>query len=223
MKYCFERGINFFDTAEVYGFGSNETQLGVALKALGVPRKDYVVTTKIFQNGFGPNDSMLSRKHIIEGTRLSLKRLQMDYVDCIFAHRPDVTTPLEEQVRAFSWLIDHGLALYWGTSEWPASMIEQACQIAERYHLHAPQFDQNQYNMLIRYRMEKEYRQLFETRKYGTTIWGPVCGGLLTGKFNDGNRPEGTRGAMADSNPYLKPLWDAQLGPESVEETKRKL
>ena len=127
VKACFERGINFFDTAELYSFGASETQLGIALKALGVPRKDYVVSTKLMMCGVGVNDAGMSRKHIIEGARNSLKRLQLDYVDLIFSHRPDINTPLEETVRAFSWLIDHGLAHYWGTSEWSAVMIEQAC------------------------------------------------------------------------------------------------
>lgn len=134
--------------------------MGIALKNLGVPRKDYVVSTKLMQCGIGVNDSGMSRKHIIEGARNSLKRMQLDYVDLIFSHRPDFNTPLEETVRAFSWLIDHGLAHYWGTSEWSAAMIEQACQIAERLHLHPPMFDQCQYNMLER-RMEQEHRTLF--------------------------------------------------------------
>lgn len=143
MKACFDRGINFFDTAEIYSFGASEVDMGAALNALGVPRKDYVLSTKLLQCGMGVNDGMLSRKHIIEGTRNSLKRLQHDYVDVLFAHRPDVSTPLEETVRAFSWVIDQGMAHYWGTSEWSAVMIEQACQIAEKYNLHAPMFDQN--------------------------------------------------------------------------------
>ena len=115
--------------------------MGVALKELeasGVQRKDYVLSTKIWKCGEGVNDTFLSRKHIIEGTRNSLKRLQQPYVDVVFAHRPDYDTPLEEQVRAFSWLIDQGLAHYWGTSEWRADMIEAACAIAEKYHLHPP-------------------------------------------------------------------------------------
>lgn len=142
VKACFEKGINFFDTAEVYSYGVSEEQLGVALKALGAPRKDYVVSTKLMRCGNGVNDAGMSRKHIIEGTRNSLKRLQLDYVDCIFSHRPDVNTPLEETVRAFSWLIDKGLAHYWGTSEWNVTMIEEACQIAEKFRLHAPRYEQ---------------------------------------------------------------------------------
>jgi aryl-alcohol dehydrogenase-like predicted oxidoreductase len=130
-----------FDTAEFYDYGQSEVQLGVSLKSLGVQRKDYVVITKLLKGGFGPNDMGLSRKHIIEGMKNSLKRLNMDYVDIVLASRPDPTTPLEETVRAFSWLVDNGLTLHWGTSEWNAEMIEQATQIADRFHLHAPVMD----------------------------------------------------------------------------------
>lgn len=122
----------------MYAFGAAETQMGIALKKLNVPRKDLVVSTKLIRISLNCNDVGLSRKRIIEGTRASLRRMQLDYVDIIFAHRPDYETPLEEQVRAFSWLIDNGLALYWGTSEWNAVHFEKACQIAERLSLHAP-------------------------------------------------------------------------------------
>jgi aryl-alcohol dehydrogenase-like predicted oxidoreductase len=139
VKKCWDAGINFFDTAETYAFGAAETQIGRALKDLNVPRKDLVVSTKLIRVGnTGPNDIGLSRKRIIEGCKASLKRLQLDYVDIIFAHRPDYSVPLEEMVRGFSWLIDNGLAHYWGTSEWTADRFEQACQIAERLKLHKP-------------------------------------------------------------------------------------
>jgi len=142
IQKCFDAGVNFFDTAEMYACGNAEIQMGIALKALGAARKDLVLATKMWHCGDKPNDRFLSRKHIIEGLRNSLKRLQVDYVDVVFAHRPDYETPLEEQVRAFSWCIDNGLALYWGTSEWPADMFEQACAIAERFSLHVPQVEQ---------------------------------------------------------------------------------
>lgn len=144
-------------------------------------------------------------------------------MDVLFAHRPDHCTPLEETVRAFSWVIDQGLAHYWGTSEWSAVMIEQACQIAEKYNLHAPKFDQNEYNMFVREAMEVNLTDLFKARKYGTTIWGPNAGGLLTGKFNDGTRPEGSRGALAVGHPFLHGRWEKYLGSETVEETTKKL
>lgn len=130
-----------FDTAEFYDYGQSEVQLGFALRNLGVPRKDYVLITKLLKGGHGVNDMGLSRKHIIEGMRLSLKRLGLDYVDIVLASRPDVNTPLEETVRAFSWLVDQGMCHHWGTSMWSAAMVEQACQIAEKFHLHAPALD----------------------------------------------------------------------------------
>ena len=164
----------------------------------------------------------LSRKHVIEGMRSSLKRLNMDYVDIVLASRPDATTPLEETVRAFSWLVDHGLCHYWGTSEWSASMIESACQIAERLHLHAPVMDQSEYNMLHRYRLEKDYRTLFETRHYGITSWGAVSGGLLTGKYVD-EIPEGSRLELALAIPPLNYYFQRYLAPDKVEETNLKL
>lgn len=146
VKKCLEHGINFFDTAEGYSAGKAEIYLGQAFKNLKVKREDIVVSTKIFlgTDGFfsgkipSPNSYALSRKHIIEGTKASLKRLQLDYVDVIFAHRYDFDTPLEEVVRAFSWLIDQGLAFYWGTSEWTADQITDAIQYAKGHNLHAP-------------------------------------------------------------------------------------
>lgn len=226
IKMCFDMGVNFFDTAEIYALGAAETQMGIALKALNVPRKDYVLSTKILKSSWtGVNDTLLSRKHIIEGTRNCLKRLQTDYVDLIYAHRPDYDTPLEETVRAFSWLIDNGLALYWGTSEWTAVRIEQACAIAERLGLHAPVVEQNQYNMFVRERHEKEYMRLFGHRNYGTTIWSPLCSGFLAGKYNDGNLDEGTRGAMMKdhANPIMKMFVEKWFGPNEKEATVKRL
>lgn len=127
VKKCFELGVNFFDTAEAYAYGGAEIQLGIALKELKTERKKFVVSTKLIKVGKGPNDIGLSRKRIIEGTRASLKRLDLTYVDIIFAHRPDYSVPMEEIVRGFNWLIDNGLALYWGTSEWTAVKFEEAC------------------------------------------------------------------------------------------------
>jgi aryl-alcohol dehydrogenase-like predicted oxidoreductase len=124
VKICYDKGINYFDTAEMYANGKAETQFGIALKELNAPRKNLVVSTKLIRVGSGPNDIGLSRKRIIEGTRASLKRLQLEYVDIIFAHRPDYSVPMEEIVRGFSWLIDNGLAHYWGTSEWNADKFE---------------------------------------------------------------------------------------------------
>lgn len=189
IKKCYDAGINFFDTAEIYGFGEAETQMGQAFQELKLKRESIVVSTKIFKIGDGVNDNFMSRKHIVEGLKNSLKRLQLDYVDVVFSHRPDFQTPLEETCRAFSWLIDQGLSLYWGTSEWPASRITEAFGLCEKYNLHKPICEQPQYNMLVRERFEKEYKNIFQTYLYGSTIWSPLAGGILTGKYNDGNFP----------------------------------
>lgn len=219
LKAAHKGGVNFFDTAEIYGMGVAEEVFGVALKEVlqDVERKDIVVSTKIFKCGQGVNDTFLSRKHIIEGTRNSLKRLQLDYVDVVFCHRPDFDTPLEETCRAMSWLIDQGLSFYWGTSEWPSDRIHQAVELCERKNLHKPVVEQCQYSMIIRENFEKNLRHDFENYGYGTTIWSPLAGGLLTGKYNDGNAPEGTR---YGSNDYAKDnIWGNYMGEKTKEKT----
>jgi len=142
MKVSFDAGVNFFDTAEIYGFGQAETIMGRAFKELGFKREEIVVSTKLIRIGDKPNDTFLSRKHIIEGLTNSLKRLQLDYVDVVFCHRPDYDTPLEETCRAMSWVIDNNMAFYWGTSEWTADRITKAIEICERLNLHKPIVEQ---------------------------------------------------------------------------------
>lgn len=195
MKTAFDAGVNFFDNAEAYAGGDSETIMGKVIKKAGWKRSDLVVSTKIFWGGDGPNDKGLSRKHILEGTDAALKRLQLDYVDLIFAHRPDIHTPMEETVRAFNQVINQGKALYWGTSEWSAAQIMEAYGIARREHLISPQMEQPQYNMLHRERVESEYAHLYEEIGLGTTIFSPLASGLLTGKYNQGI-PEGSRGSL---------------------------
>jgi voltage-dependent potassium channel beta subunit len=151
-----------------------------------------VVSTKIFWGGDGPNNSGLTRKHIIEGLDASLKRLQMDYVDLVFCHRPDIYTPIEETVWAMNHVINQGKAFYWGTSEWSASQIMEAYGVARREHLLPPTMEQPQYHMFHRERVEAEYARLYREIGLGTTIWSPLASGLLTGKYNRGI-PEGTR------------------------------
>jgi len=221
IKLCFDSGINFFDTAEIYGAGEAETQMGRAFKELGLRRESMVVSTKIFKCGNGINDTFLSRKHIIEAMRNSLARLQLDYVDVVFCHRPDYETPLEETCRAMHWLIENNKAFYWGTSEWPADRITRAIEVCERLGLHKPIVEQPEYNMFSRERFEGEYYRLFDEYRYGTTIWSPLGGGLLSGKYNDGVIPAGSRfdnhKAMFDST------WQKYLGPEKKESTMAKL
>jgi voltage-dependent potassium channel beta subunit len=217
IKLCYEKGVNFFDTAEIYGAGNAETLMGQALQELSYPRESLVISTKIFKCGDGVNNTLLSRKHIIEGLRNSLKRLQMSYVDVVFCHRPDYETPLEETCRAMSWLIDQGLAFYWGTSEWPADRITKAIGLCEKLNLHKPIVEQPQYSMLVRDRFEREYSFLFSEYKMGTTIWSPLAGGILSGKYNEGNVPAGSRydnhAAMLDST------FQKYFGPVSKEKT----
>jgi voltage-dependent potassium channel beta subunit len=195
MTAAYDAGVNFFDTAEVYADGRSETAMGNAVKQAGWKRSDLVVSTKIFWGGKGVNDKGLSRKHIVEGLDASLARLQMDYVDLLFCHRPDIHTPIEETVRAMNHVIGQGKAFYWGTSEWSAQEIMEAHMIARREHLIAPLMEQPQYNMFERTRFEKEYARLYDLLGLGTTIWSPLASGLLTGKYNDG-LPDGTRVTM---------------------------
>jgi voltage-dependent potassium channel beta subunit len=166
--------------------------MGQIIQEKGWDRTDLVVSTKIFWGGDGPNDCGLSRKHIVEGTKASLERLQMEYVDLVFCHRPDPETPIEETVRAMSYLVENGYAFYWGTSEWSAQELRHAYEAARREHLVPPTMEQPQYNMFHRERVEREYAPLYDDIGLGTTIWSPLASGLLTGKYNDGI-PEDSR------------------------------
>jgi voltage-dependent potassium channel beta subunit len=193
MAAAYDAGVNFFDNAEAYANGQAELIMGKALKELGLPREEYLVSTKIFWGGDGPNDRGLSYKHIIEGVNNSLKRLQLDYVDLLFAHRPDPETPIEETVFAFNQVIREGKAFYWGTSEWSAAEIMRATDFARRNSLRPPSMEQPQYNLFHRRRFEKEYAPLYSELGYGTTTWSPLYGGMLTGKYNEGEIPKGSR------------------------------
>src|SRR5512136_275355 len=195
MVEAWEHGVNFFDTAEVYAEGRSEIAMGTAIKRAGWKRSDLVLSTKIFWGGKGVNDKGLSRKHILEGLAASLARMQLDYVDLVFCHRPDIHTPIEETVRAMTHVINQGQAFYWGTSEWSAAELWEAYHVARREHLIPPSMEQPQYNMLVRERFEKEYARLYTEIGLGTTIWSPLASGLLTGKYNDG-LPEGTRATL---------------------------
>lgn len=188
LDTAYDAGINFFDNAETYANGESEKVMGEILKKKNWARSSYCVSSKVF---FGyedkkPNQTGLSRKHVIEGCNAALKRLQVDYIDLFFCHRPDKNTPIEETVWAMNTLIQQGKILYWGTSEWSAEEIMQAFVFAERHHLIGPSMEQPQYNMFERTKMEKEFLLLFRDFGLGTTIWSPLASGLLTGKYNDG-------------------------------------
>ena len=208
MAAAFKAGVNFFDNAEAYANGRAEEIMGQALKELGWPRKDYLVSTKIFWGGDGPNDQGLSYKHIIEGVNNSLKRLQLDYVDLLFAHRPDPDTPIEETVFAFNQVIREGKAFYWGTSEWSAAEIMRATDFARRNNLRPPSMEQPQYNLFYRKRFEDEYTLLYKELGYGTTTFSPLYGGMLTGKYNQGEIPEGSRADLEDYEWMKKRVQD---------------
>ncbi len=189
LKVAFDAGVNFFDNAEAYAKGKSETIMGAALQKLGFPRDEFCVSSKVF---FGsaqdpkPNQKGLSRKHVVEACEHALKRLQVDYLDLYFCHRPDPETPIEETVRAMHDLVQQGKILYWGTSEWPADAIMEAYRIAREQHLVPPTMEQPQYNIFHRQRFEEEYASLYEDIGLGTTIWSPLASGVLTGKYADG-------------------------------------
>jgi voltage-dependent potassium channel beta subunit len=219
MKTAFDAGINFFDNAEAYGSGNAEIVMGNVIRRAGWKRSDLVVSTKIFWGGKGPNDRGLSRKHIVEGVDASLRRLQLDYVDLLFCHRPDPDTPIEETVRAMNHVIDRGRALYWGTSEWSAADIREAAAIARRERLVGPQMEQPQYHMFHRERVEKEYAPLYEEIGLGTTIWSPLASGLLTGKYDHG-MIEGTRASLPGME-WLKEELVGERAKPKIEVVKK--
>jgi len=211
MSAAYEAGVNFFDNAEAYAGGKSEEVMGAALKKLGWRRGSYLVSTKLFWGlNKGPNEQdTLNRKYLIESIDGSLKRLDMDYVDLLFCHRSDPSTPIEETVWAMHNIIERGKALYWGTSEWSAQEILTAIAVAERHHLHKPVVEQPVYNLFERHRFGVEYEPVYQDYGYGSTTWSPLASGLLTGKYNDGV-PSGSRGAL-DGLEWLKEqLTDAQ-------------
>lgn len=199
MSYAYEQGVNFFDNAEVYALGESENMMGRVLKKKKWDRTSYVVSSKVFFGWRGeqnkPNQLGLSRKHVIEGCHEALKRLQVDYLDLYFCHRPDKNTPIEETVLAMNTLIQQGKILYWGTSEWSGVEIMEAHRIAEKYRVIGPTMEQPQYNLFERQKMENEYLEIFKNIGLGTTIWSPLATGLLSGKYNQGV-PKGSRLGM---------------------------
>jgi voltage-dependent potassium channel beta subunit len=190
MRKAYDSGVNFFDNAETYARGRSELVMGKILKKLGWPRDTWLVSSKVF---FGaapdpqkPNQYGLSRKHVYEACHDAMRRLQVDYLDFFFCHRPDIETPIEETVRVMSDLVAQGKILYWGTSEWSAQEIMQAHGAAIQFNLVPPTMEQPQYSLLVRERVEKEYARLYSEIGLGTTIWSPLASGLLTGKYNNG-------------------------------------
>ncbi|CAL1694677.1 unnamed protein product [Somion occarium] len=219
MKTAFENGINMFDTAEGYAKGECEVEMGRVIKELGWRRTDLIISTKLFWGPHGsPNDIGLSRKHIIEGAKEALERLQLDYVDIIFAHRPDNTVPMEEVVRAFNYVIEKGWAFYWATSEWSAYEIEEAHHVADKLGLIAPIAEQCQHHMLHRERPEKEYAPLYKKYDLGTTVWSALASGLLTGKYNNGIPPDSR---FATNKDFFKDTLDILTKDEGLKKIEK--
>ena len=191
MKIAYDNGVNFFDNAEIYSRGESEVVMGKILKKMKWERDSYCVSSKVFfgKNGLidsKPTQKGLNRKHVTEACEQALKRLQVDYLDLYFCHRPDKETPIEETVWSMHNLITQGKILYWGTSEWSAQEIMEAHMVAKQYNLIGPTMEQPQYNMLVRDKVEVEFSQIYKTVGLGTTIWSPLASGVLTGKYNKG-------------------------------------
>ena len=217
MKMAYDGGINFFDNAEIYSRGQSERVMGEILKKMQWQRDTYIVSSKAFFGAGGklPTQVGLNRKHLVEACEAALGRLQVDYLDLFFCHRPDKSTPIEETVWTMHNLIQQGKILYWGTSEWSAQEIMEAHMVARQNNLIGPTMEQPQYNMFWRDKVEVEYAQVYKTVGLGTTIWSPLCSGLLTGKYNDGF-PEGTRLEIEG----LEWLKDRTLIEDNIQKTR---
>jgi len=212
LQTAYDAGVNFFDNAEAYADGQAEVVMGAILKKSGWRRSSYLVSSKVFFGAAGdlPNETGLSRKHVFEACHEALRRLQVDYLDLYFCHRPDPDTPIEETARTMHDLIVQGKILYWGTSEWSVQQLEEAHTVCARLNLHAPSMEQPQYNLLHRARVEQEYAPIFRKYGMGTTIWSPLASGLLTGKYSKGI-PAGSRLDV----PGLEWLKQQMTGPEA--------
>jgi voltage-dependent potassium channel beta subunit len=210
MKRAYEAGINFFDNAEGYEAGVSEALMGEALASLGWSRDSYVVSSKVFWGGSKPTQRGLSRKHVTDACHAALKRLQVEYLDLYFCHRPDIDTPIEETVRAMHDLVAQGKVLYWGTSEWTAQQITEAWGVARAMNLTPPTMEQPQYNIFERHKVEGDYLPLYDLVGLGTTIWSPLASGVLTGKYSKGI-PDDSRLNLPGYE-WLKEIWQSEGG-----------
>ncbi|MEO5667232.1 MAG: aldo/keto reductase [Bdellovibrionota bacterium] len=218
MALAYERGVNFFDNAEIYAGGESERVMGEALKKLGWGRDTYTVSSKVFWGGQKPTQLGLSRKHVFDACHAALKRLQLDYLDLYFCHRPDPETPIAETVIAMNDLMRQGKVMYWGTSEWSDEQIFEAQKVADDYRLVGPSMEQPEYNLFKRERVEGEYAHVFQKLGIGTTIWSPLASGLLTGKYENGI-PGGTR-VNQSGYEWLKARFESAEGKEKIAQAK---
>lgn len=216
MQMAYENGINFFDNAEAYASGKSEEVMGQILKKMNWNRSTFVLSSKVFWGGDKPNQKGLMRKHVVEACNAALNRLQVEYLDLFYCHRPDEETPIAETVWTMHNLIQQGKILYWGTSEWNAQQITEAHLVAEKYNLIGPSVEQPQYNLLERRKLEKEYLPLFENYGMGTTIWSPLASGVLTGKYLNGI-PKGSRMEIESLSWIKDKVWS----PENQEKVKQ--
>ncbi|MFM2146237.1 MAG: hypothetical protein RL732_1073, partial [Bacteroidota bacterium] len=220
MGIAYDEGINFFDNAEVYALGESEKMMGRVLRKKNWDRTSYVVSSKAYFGWRGkqnkPNQTGLSRKHLFEACHEALGRLQLEYLDLYFCHRPDPQVPIEEVVWTMHQLIQQGKVLYWGTSQWSAAEIMEAHRVAAQNGLIGPAMEQPQYNMFERFKMELDYIPVFNNRGLGTTIWSPLASGFLTGKYLEA-LPQGSRLAMAGFE-WLKDRW---LQEEKIDKLRK--
>ncbi|MBL6875995.1 MAG: aldo/keto reductase [Chitinophagales bacterium] len=215
MQIAYENGVNFFDNAEAYASGKSEEVMGQILNKMNWDRSTFIVSSKVFWGGDKPNQKGLMRKHIVEACHAALRRLQVDYLDLFYCHRPDIDTPIAETVWTMHNLIQQGKILYWGTSEWNAQQITEAHLVAEKYNLIGPSMEQPQYNLFERSKLEKEYLPLFENYGMGTTVWSPLASGVLTGKYLKGI-PKGSRMEIESLSWIKDKVWS----PENQEKVQ---
>ena len=216
MQTAYENGVNFFDNAEAYASGKSEEVMGDILHKMNWDRSTFVLSSKVFWGGDQPNQKGLMRKHVVEACHAALKRLQVDYLDLFYCHRPDEFTPISETVWTMHNLIQQGKILYWGTSEWNAQQITEAHLVAEKYNLIGPSMEQPQYNLLERTKLEKDYLPLFKNYGMGTTIWSPLASGVLTGKYLKGI-PKGSRMELESLSWIKDKVWS----PENQEKVAK--
>ena len=219
MKTAYDAGVNFFDNAEVYAEGASEEIMGAVLRRMGWGRDTYCVSSKAYWGGDRPTQRGLSRKHLQDACHSALRRLQVDYLDLFFCHRPDLETPIEETVRAMDTLVRQGKVLYWGTSEWSAEQIQEARGLTRQFGLTPPTMEQPQYNMLHRDRVEREYHRLHEGLGLGLTTWSPLASGVLTGKYNDGV-PAGSRLALPDYKWLKDDMLESSTGQANLDKVR---